>query len=106
MTTDIIREAFETWAGHPDRHGKLPIDAHANGAYKDPRTYAAYYGWVSAWKASKKAAIELAILECQKVAEDTELVLGASPDYLEGRTMGAGICGNRVMRLIITGNTE
>lgn len=48
MTTDTRRAAFEAWATHPDRHGKLPIEAHANGAYKDSRTYTAYYGWISA----------------------------------------------------------
>lgn len=44
------RAEFEAWASHPDRHGKLPIEAHPNGAYKDKRTYAAYYGWASAKK--------------------------------------------------------
>jgi hypothetical protein len=39
------RAAFETWATHPNRGGKLPIDRHPNDAYSDVRTYTAWYGW-------------------------------------------------------------
>lgn len=57
MTADAGRAAFEAWASHPERHGKLPIEAHANGAYKDQRTYTAYYGW---WASRKQALAEAA----------------------------------------------
>lgn len=50
MSEAKIRAAFEAWATHPDRGGKLPIEAHGNGAYRDTLTYAAYYGWMSACK--------------------------------------------------------
>ena len=48
--TDPVVEAFEAWATHPDRHGKMPIEKHPNGAYKDRRTYSAWYGWMSGVK--------------------------------------------------------
>ena len=51
-----VRVAFELWAKHPDRGGKLPTDAHANGAYKDSRTYSAYYGFINGWKISQDHA--------------------------------------------------
>lgn len=47
---DPVIQAFEAWATHPDRHGKLPIEKHPNGAYKDQRTYTAWYGWMSAYR--------------------------------------------------------
>lgn len=50
MSNTNERAEFEAWASHPDRHGKLPIEAHPNGAYKDNRTYTAYYGWAAAKK--------------------------------------------------------
>lgn len=40
------REAFEKWALDEKRSDKLPIERHdSNGAYKDPRTYIAWYAW-------------------------------------------------------------
>lgn len=47
-TKDTNRAEFEAWATHPDRAGKLPIEKHLNGAYRDTRTYTAWYGWKSA----------------------------------------------------------
>jgi hypothetical protein len=38
---------FEQWASDPCRSEKLPLDKHQNGAYKDFRTYLAFYGWKS-----------------------------------------------------------
>lgn len=66
MIADAKRAAFEAWASHPDRHGKLPIEAHANGAYKDQRTYSAYYGWISS---RKQALAEIAALFPHESAE-------------------------------------
>ena len=52
------RAEFEAWASHPNRHGKLPIEAHPNGAYKDKRTYSAHYGWAAAKKThAQKVAV-------------------------------------------------
>lgn len=71
MTTPTEREAFEAWASHPDRHGKLPIEAHANGAYKDSRTYSAYYGWTARADMLAADAKEIARsqAECDIIAE-------------------------------------
>lgn len=42
------RAAFEAWARDPIRAEKLPLDRWpTNGAYKDTRTYIAFYGWKS-----------------------------------------------------------
>jgi hypothetical protein len=70
MKSNVDQE-FEAWATHPDRHGKLPIEAHANGAYKDPRTYAAYYGWISGWKASREIALTEAATICGDQYKDS-----------------------------------
>ena len=47
-TKDAGMAEFEAWATHPDRGGKLPIEKHLNGAYRDTRTYTAWYGWQAA----------------------------------------------------------
>ncbi|MFT4118718.1 hypothetical protein [Bradyrhizobium sp.] len=39
------RPAFEAWAQEPIRAEKLPLEQHPNGAYKDHRSYTAWYGW-------------------------------------------------------------
>ena len=45
---DTEREAFEAWARDPIRASKLPLERWpTNGAYKDTRTYIAFYGWKS-----------------------------------------------------------
>lgn len=36
---------FEHWAKNPIRAEKLPLAKHPNGAYKDTRSYTAFYGW-------------------------------------------------------------
>jgi hypothetical protein len=43
---DTERKAFEAWALDPIRASKLPLERWpTNGAYKDTRTYTAFYGW-------------------------------------------------------------
>jgi hypothetical protein len=43
-------KTFEQWASDPVRAEKIPLEMHANGAYKDSRTYLIAYGWKSALK--------------------------------------------------------
>lgn len=38
---------FEHWASDPVRADKLPLAKHDNGAYKDTRSYIAFYAWKS-----------------------------------------------------------
>lgn len=54
------RAAFEAWAIGSVNAEKLPMEKWDNGAYKDPRTYAAYYGWVSRAAQVEDAARALA----------------------------------------------
>jgi hypothetical protein len=44
---DKEQQLFEQWASQPCRSEKLPTEKHPNGAYKDSRTYLAFYGWKS-----------------------------------------------------------
>lgn len=52
------QKLFESWVSDPIdpiRAEKLPLDKHPNGAYKDQRTYIAFY----TWKAKAKTVLNL-----------------------------------------------
>jgi hypothetical protein len=55
---DKEQQLFEQWASQPCRSEKLPIEKHPNGAYKDSRTYIAFYGWKSRAKLTINAEVE------------------------------------------------
>ena len=57
MMADPVVEAFEAWATHPDRGGKLPIEKHPNSAYINGMTYTAWFGWKSAYRSMPLAAV-------------------------------------------------
>jgi hypothetical protein len=48
--SDKQEATFEQWASDPIRKGKLPLEKHANGAYKNTNTYLVAYGFKSALK--------------------------------------------------------